>query len=95
MSFGSPFFEIRMLPGFTSRCTTPMRRARSSASATARVMRSASSSGSGPSRAMRSLSVSPSTNSMTTYGKPFDSPASSAAHDVRVVERGEHLRLGA
>ncbi len=55
-----------------------MRRARSSASATPRVIWSAVASGSGPSRRIRSRSVSPSTNSITTYGKPFDSPASSA-----------------
>jgi hypothetical protein len=59
---------IRMLPGFTSRCTTPRACAKSSASATSAAYRSVSSRGSGPLRVRWSRSEGPSTKGMEYQG---------------------------
>ena len=60
----APALVIITLPGLRSRCTTPARCARSSASAICAPKRSTSASGRGP-RARRSASVSPSISSIT------------------------------
>jgi hypothetical protein len=60
----APLFVSMMLPGFKSRCTTPARCARLSASATCTPTLNNSCSGSGP-FASRVASVSPSISSIT------------------------------
>ncbi len=63
ISFAPPFVSMT-LAGFRSRCTTPARCARSSASAICRPSDSTSATGSGP-FSSRLASVSPSTSSIT------------------------------
>ena len=62
--------SIRMLSGFTSRCTTPCECAWPSAQATSRNMRTPSLTEMGPRERTRSASVSPSTYAITKYTKP-------------------------
>jgi hypothetical protein len=76
VSLHLPPRPIRTLAGFTSRCTSPWPCTWSRASATAMPMSVIFCTGCGP-RRIASASVSPSTNSMTTQGRPLVSvPAS-------------------
>ena len=65
VTFTVPDRVSSTLPGFTSRCTTPLRCANASADAISAAMSAAWPGSSGPSLRMRSRSDRPSTYSMT------------------------------
>ena len=64
-TFTWPVGEMMMLPGFTSRCTTPLRWANPSAAATSAVISADRRGCSGPSVRMISDRLRPSTYSIT------------------------------
>ena len=70
-TFTAPVGATRMLPGFTSRCTTPLRWAKPSAPPTSNAMSVARCAGSGPSAFTRSARVRPFTYSMTMKYVPL------------------------
>ena len=65
VTFTVPDRVSRTLPGFTSRCTTPLRCANASADAISAVISAAWLGSIGPSERMRSRSARPSTYSIT------------------------------
>ena len=94
-----PWGVIITFPGLMSRCTMPLRWLKSSAPQMSAARLIARSGGSGPSRRSTSRRVSPSTYSMTMYGRRAGGGAVLAGvvdgDDRRVVQRGRGLRLAA
>ena len=86
MTLTAPSREIMTLAGLTSRWMMPFLCEKSSAPHTSAITPSARSSGIGPSMRMMSRRVSPSTSSMTMYGREPSSVCSSPWSYIATID---------